>query len=160
MKPARTDFAVVQADFAATSLLMLSAQGGIGRTTAVGPFLNLTEPAVSSSWRLTAWTRCLKQAGDCTSVHLQLEQPVRVEHGAFSTLLADAPASYFDPLSFSRRSFSAAPSGREIDLRLGLDRTIKGAGLLQLQVVGVHDQGNLAATGLDLGVSANWRQRF
>jgi len=158
--PAQTTFAGVRADVAVAGPLMLSAEGGMGRTRASGPLLSLSEPAVSSNWRLTAWTRCVGSSASCTSFHLQLEQPPRIESGAFSTLLADLPAKYGDAVSFSRRSFSAAPSGRELDLRLGMSRTWGEAGLLQLQLVGVKDQGNVAGAPLALGVLANWRTSF
>ncbi len=63
------------------------------------------------------------------------------------------------PLS-TRRSFSASPSGREVDLRLGLDRSWSGVGVLQLQLIGVRDEANVAGAPIDLGVTANWRARF
>ena len=68
--------------------------------------------------------------------------------------------AYGDPVAFSRRSFSAEPSGRELDLRLGMTRTWGRSDLLQLQLVGVEDQGNVAGAPLALGVLANWRTRF
>ncbi len=140
---------------------MLSAEGGLGRTSAAGAFLSLSEPAVSSAWRVTVLTTgCAPAAGGCASFHLQLEQPVRIERGAFSATLADAPASYGDPLTFSRRSFSAAPSGRELDLRLGADLTWGEAGQMQLQLVGMRQPNNIAEAPLGLGVAANWRARF
>jgi hypothetical protein len=158
--PARTAFAGLRADFAAAGPLVLSAEGNIGRTRAAGALMSLSEPAVSTNWRLTAWTRCIGRAASCTSFHLQLEQPTRIESGAFSTLLADVPAEYGDAVSFSRRTFSAAPSGRELDLRLGMSRSWGQAGLLQLQLVGVKDQGNVAGAPLAMGVLANWRKSF
>ncbi len=85
---------------------------------------------------------------------------MKVEQGQFSALLPDVPEAYGDPLYFSRRSFSAAPGGRELDLRLGMDRTWSDFGLLQLQLVTARDAGNYAAQPLSLGVLANWRTRF
>jgi hypothetical protein len=158
--PARTAFAGVRADFAAAGPLVLSAEGNIGRTRAAGALMRLGQPAISTNWRLTAWTRCLAGASGCTSFHLQLEQPTRIESGTFSAVLADLPAAYGDPVAFSRRSFSAAPSGRELDLRLGMSRAWGRTDLLQLQLVGVKDQGNIAGAPLALGVLANWRTRF
>ena len=156
--PARTEFASLHADFAALPWLTLSGEGSIGRTRAQSAFLNQSEPLVSSSWRLTARTQC---AGDgCTHFELDLSQPVRVEAGQFWTVLPDVPLNYDDPLYFSRRSFSAAPGGRELDLRLGMDRSWDSFGLLQLQLVGARDAGNYAGQPLSLGLLANWRTRF
>ena len=75
-------------------------------------------------------------------------------------MLPDVPAAYGDPLYYSRRTFSAAPSGREIDLRLGMDRSWSGLGLFQLQLVTAKDQGNYAGQPVSLGVLANWRTTF
>jgi hypothetical protein len=158
--PASTNFATLHADFAALSWLTLSGEGSVGRTRAQSTFLNLATPLISSSWRLTARTQCTGPRGDCTHFELDLAQPVRVEQGRFWALLADVPEAYGDPLYFSRRTFSAAPDGRELDLRLGMDRSWSGLGLLQLQFVTARDAGNYAGQPLSLGVLANWRTRF
>ncbi len=156
--PARTDFASLHADFAALPWLTLSGEGSIGRTRAESAFLSQSAPLVSSSWRLSARTEC---AGDgCTHFELDLSQPIRVEAGQFWTVLPDIPANYEDPLYFSRRSFSAAPGGRELDVRLGMDRSWNDFGMLQLQLVGARDAGNYTAQPLSLGLLANWRTRF
>ena len=156
--PAETRFALLHADWAANGLLSVSAEGGVGRTTADGALMSLTRPALSSSWRISAYTACA--GANCTRWRLELSQPVRIESGDFTAVLADAPSSWDDPLMFSRRSFSAAPSGREIDLRLGLDRSVANAGVLQLDVVAAREPGNVAGAPLAVGVSANWRARF
>ena len=116
--------------------------------------------AVSTNWSLTAHTRCLGASGGCTSFLVQLVQPIRIEGGSFSTVLADVPANYGDPLYFSRRTFSASPTGREIDLRFGVDRSLPRLGVLRLQVVTARDQGNVAGAPISVGVLANWRTRF
>ena len=156
--PAKTDFASLHADVAALPWLTLSGEGSIGRTRAQSAFLSQSAPLISSSWRVTARTQCAGEG--CTHFELDLSQPVRVETGRFWTVLPDLPAAYDDPLSFSRRSFSAAPAGRELDLRLGMDRSWSDLGLLQLQLVGARDSGNYAGQPLSLGVLANWRTRF
>ena len=158
--PAHTDFATFHADFAATPRLVVSAEGSLGRTRAESSFLGQAAPLISSSWRVTARTQCGGPDGDCTHFELDLDQPVRVERGAFSTVLPDVPASYEDPLYFSRRTFSAAPSGRELDLRLGMDRSWNGLGFFQLQLVTARDQGNYSGQPVSLGVLANWRTSF
>ncbi len=158
--PAVTDFASVHADWAAAARLLLSAEASLGRTRTGDAFLTMTRPLMSSSWRITARTQCSGPRDDCTHLELDLAQPVRIEGGTFGTLLADVPAAYGDPLYFSHRSFSAAPSGREIDLRLGVDRSWRGFGLLQLQLLAVHDDGNQSGGPVGMGVLANWRTRF
>ena len=158
--PARTGFASLHADFAALPWLTLSGEGALGRTTAQSVFLSQSAPMLSSSWRVTARTQCSGPRDDCIHLQLDLAQPVRVEQGQFWTVLPDVPAAYDDPLYFSRRSFSAAPEGRELDLRLGVDRSWDAFGLLQLQLVGARDAGNYADQPLSLGFLANWRTRF
>ncbi len=158
--PASTVFASAHADWAPVDRLILSADLGMGRTRVDGSYLSLTEPAISTNWSLTAHTRCLDATGGCTSFLVQLAQPIRIEAGRFSTILADVPANYGDPLYFSRRTFSASPSGREIDLRFGVDRSLPRLGVLRLQVVTARDQGNVAGAPLSVGVLANWRTRF
>jgi hypothetical protein len=157
--PARTDFATLHADVFATRRLVLSAEAGMGRTVTASAFLGQAAPLISSNWRLTARTQCL--AGDgCTHFELDLAQPVRVERGAFSTVLPDVPDAYDDPLFYTRRTFSAAPTGREIDLRFGVDRSWSGLGFFQLQGIAARDQGNYAGQPLSLGLLANWRTSF
>ena len=158
--PASTDFATLHADVAALPWLTLSGEGSLGRTRAQSVFLSQSGPLISSSWRLTARTQCAGPRDDCTHFELDLSQPVRVERGQFWTVLPDVPDAYGDPLYFSRRSFSAAPQGRELDLRLGMDRSWDGLGLLQLQLVTARDAGNYAGQPVSLGVLANWRTRF
>jgi hypothetical protein len=158
--PALTDFATLNADWEALGRVTLFAEASVGRTRTQGALLSMTRPIISSSWRLSARTRCAADENSCTHLQLDLSQPVRVESGIFSVMLADVPVHYFDPLSFSRRSFSASPSGRELDLRLGVDRNLPDLGLVQLQLVGAQDPGNIASRPLSLGVVANWSARF
>ena len=158
--PAETRFAMLHADWATPAGLYLAAEAGFGRTSASGDLMALEHPATSSTWRISAATACAGPADGCTRWRLELAQPVRIESGAFTALLADPPAAWDDPLVFSRRRFSAAPSGREIDLRLGLDRTVPKAGMLQLDLVAARDPGHVAGAPVALGVSANWSARF
>ena len=158
--PAETRFALLHADWAAGAGLFLSAEVGLGRTSAAGTWMTLEHPATSSSWRISAATACAGPSGGCTRWRLELAQPVRIESGSFTAALADLPGAWDDPLVFSRRSFSAAPSGREIDLRLGLDRTIPKVGVLQLDLVAARDPGHVAGAPVGLGLAANWSARF
>ena len=152
-------FSAAWADWVAFARLMLSADAGMGRTTAAGPFMSLAQSAVSSNWRLSARTLCANPARDCISFTLALAQPVRVEGGAFGALLANVPDAYGDPLTYSRRNFSAAPSGREIDLSFGVSQSWRRLGDLQLNVIAVRDQGNVTGP-MGLGVIAGWRTSF
>jgi len=74
--------------------------------------------------------------------------------------LPDVPTGYFDPLTFSTRSFSAAPSGRQLDLRLSVFRTLKGVGDVQLQAVSIKDENNIAGAPMNYGLIGSWRTRF
>ncbi len=158
--PSSTVFATAHADWAPVDRLILSADAGFGSTRTAGPYLSLATPAVSTNWSLTARTRCLDANPGCTGFLVQVFQPVRIEGGSFSTLLADAPAEYGDPLYFSRRSFSASPSGREIDVRFGVNRSLPRLGMVQVQFVTARDQGNVAGAPVSLGLLANWSTRF
>jgi hypothetical protein len=158
--PAQTAFATVHADWAVSPGLTLSAEGGLGRTRVRSPMLDLDAPIISSNWRLTARTACGGARKDCTHFELELAQPMRVESGSFSALLAAVPTDYMDPLNFTRRSFSAAPSGREIDLRFGVDRDVPQVGWLRLQLIAAREPGNVASEPMSLGVLANWAARF
>ena len=158
--PAGTTFGMIHTDWAVTDWLALSGEAGLGRTSARGTFLSLTEPALSSNWRVVARFGCIFGQLDCTGLQAEVAQPTRIEQGVFSTTLADIPAAYDDPLSYSVRRFSAAPSGREIDLRFGVNRASSGVGLLGLQLITVFDQDNRAAAPVNLGLVANWRTRF
>ena len=159
--PATTRFVSFAADWTPTGWLALSASGSLGSTLAPGALVGLSGPGpvTSSTWRVAARTRCAG-VGDCFSLFAQADQPVRIEHGQFSARLADIPLNYDDPLQVSTRRFSASPSGRQVDLRLGFDKSWAGIGLLELVAVGVVDEGNEVAAPLNLGLVANWRSQF
>ena len=53
-----------------------------------------------------------------------------------------------------------AKGGRELDLRLGIDRSWNGVGLVQLQLVAAKNAGNDPGQPVSAGVLANWRTRF
>jgi hypothetical protein len=158
--PAQTSFGTARLEWAVTDRLWLSAEAGFGRTNAQGQFLNLASNAVSSQWSLTARTGCESIRPDCLRFDAEIAQPTRIESGTFSAMLADAPAQYSDPITFSARSFSASPSGRELDLRFGLARAWARAGELDLQALGVLDENNVRNAPPNLGLLASWRSRF
>jgi hypothetical protein len=73
-------------------------------------------------------------------------------------MLADMPANYDDPVTFSERRFSAAPSSREVDLRLHADRAL-GLGMLRLEAGAAFNPAHEAGEA-ELGLSAAWRTSF
>jgi hypothetical protein len=158
--PAQTSFTTARLDWALSDLLWLSAEAGFGRTDAQGQFLNLASNAVSSQWSLSARTACEAIRPDCLRFDAEIAQPTRIESGTFSAVLADIPAQYDDQVTFSTRQFSASPSGRELDLRLGVARAWARAGELDLQALGVLDENNVRGAPPNLGLLASWRGRF
>ncbi|HEY5006696.1 MAG TPA: S8 family peptidase, partial [Caulobacteraceae bacterium] len=158
--PAETSFTTARLDWAVSDLLWLSAEAGFGRTNAQGQLLSLASNAVSSQWSLSARTACEATRPDCVRFDAEIAQPTRIESGTFSAVLADVPAEYGDPLTFSNRTFSASPSGREVDLRFGVARAWARAGELDLQALGVLDENNVHGAPPNLGLLASWRSRF
>lgn len=159
--PAATRYVMTRVTTALPGGIGASLQAGLGETRAAGPLLSLSAPAVTSTWRASAWTTREVPGLGPTSFSLELEQPVRVESGEFATApLALAPARPGDPLVFSTRRFSAAPSGRELDVRLSAARRGGRFGDADLELFAVHDQGNLAGAPLAVGVLAGWRAAF
>jgi hypothetical protein len=158
--PAQTSFTTARLGWAVSDLLWLSAEAGFGRTDAQGQFLNLASNAVSSQWSLSARTACEATQPDCLRFDAEIAQPTRIESGTFSAVLADVPAQYDDQVTFSTRQFSASPSGRELDLRLGVARAWARAGELDLQALGALDENNVRGAPPNLGLLASWRSRF
>lgn len=155
--PARTSFGSARVGWTGERVA-LTAEGGLGRTRADGVWLSLNPGALSSTWRLSATTICARPG--CAVVTAELAQPVRLEQGSFLARLADVPTGYYDPLSFSTRTFSAAPDGRELDLKLGLARDLGQLGRVQLLGVGILQEQNRAAAPLNLGLLAHWSAPF
>ena len=82
-----------------------------------------------------------------------------MESGVFETWLADVPAHYLDPITYSRRQFSAASQGREIDLDLAVARKL-GPGEARLSTGLVSQENNEKGAPLDLLVGGRWDARF
>jgi hypothetical protein len=159
--PAQTSFTTARLEWGVTDLLWLTAEAGLGRTDAQGgQVLNLAPNAVSSQWSLTARTACEAARPDCLRFDAAIGQPTRIESGTFNVLLADVPSSSDGQVLFSSRQFSASPSGREMDLRLGVARGFARAGELDLQALGVLDENNVRGAPPNLGLLASWRSRF
>jgi hypothetical protein len=158
--PAKTGFVSGAARWSLLPGLDFNGQVDIGRTSLVGAFLQTAAPAWSSAWRLSLDADCQTVGAACSTVHLSLSQPLRIERGDFVAVLPDAPQDPDDPLTFSARRFGAQPSGREVDLRLQADRDLGGKGVVSLQAVAANQPGNIRAAPLGLGAAVGWRLGF
>ncbi|HEX6859845.1 MAG TPA: S8 family peptidase [Caulobacteraceae bacterium] len=137
--------------------LALRADAGFGRTSLSSGMFQLND-ALSSQWRISAYGACAFSG--CSRFGVELEQPLRLEDGEFSAMLADVPAEYFDPTTFSMRRWDASPSGRQLNLRGVWERDFEHWGALRLRGVAAVNAGHQADTGLDLGAAVDWRVRF
>ena len=158
--PARTRFAIARAQTWLTPRIGLAVQAGLGETRAAGPLVSLATPALTSTWRLTAWTERRLPGVGPTQFTLDLEQPLRVEQGAFAAIALPTVAAGGEELSFQTRRFSAVPSGRELDLRLGASRQTARLGAVDLQLIATRDLANVAGQPVALGLLAGWRTAF
>ncbi|MDP3655571.1 MAG: S8 family peptidase [Brevundimonas sp.] len=158
--PSSTTFGSVAGRFALRHDLFLNAEMGWARTELAGQFLSLSETAVSSSWSLGLTTFCKQLGFGCESLTWSIQQPLRAESGTFTAYLADAPLEYFDPLTFSRRSFSVAPSGRQIDLSLGAVHRLGDGSAVNLRAVVTRDDQNVRSSPTALTLTGNWRRAF
>nr|MBB5292667.1 hypothetical protein [Brevundimonas basaltis] len=158
--PSESSFAGVSGLFDLGSGLWLDAEAGWARTDLTGQFLNLSETALSSSWRLGLTSVCEVLGFGCRSLTWSISQPLRVESGEFSAWLADAPLEYFDPLTFSERRFSATPSGRQIDMALGTLHALSDGSELALRAVVTRDDRHVRTAAPVYGLMGNWRTRF
>jgi hypothetical protein len=158
--PSDTTFAGVSGKIDLGSGLWLDAEAGWARTAMEGQFLMLSDQAMSSSWSLGLTTFCRQLGFGCQTLTWSVSQPLRVESGAFSAFLADAPLEYFDPLSFSERRFSATPSGRQIDLALGTLHALPDGSQLALRAVVTRDDRHVASAPPAYALMGSWRSVF
>jgi hypothetical protein len=158
--PTKTGFVSTTVHFNVLYGVDFNGQASLGRSKLVGQFMQTTDPAWSSSWRMSLDANCHAIGLECTGLHLSLSQPLRIERGNFTTVLPDAPQDADAPLTFSTRSFSAAPSGREVDLRLIADRDIGRFGVVSLQGVVAREPANIAYAKPAAGLVAGWRLPF
>ncbi|MFN3536240.1 MAG: peptidase S8, partial [Brevundimonas sp.] len=158
--PSRTRFMSLGGGWRMRDGLDLWGEGGMGRTAMEGQMLQLDGDALSSTWRLGATSRCFQIGFGCRSLSLELSQPLRIETGAFSTILADVPEDYFDPVTFSRRTFSASPSGRQVDLTLRSVHAVSDGSAVHLEAVVIQDEQHRRNAPLGYGVMARWGQQF
>ncbi len=158
--PAETTFTTARIDWTPTDRLMLSAEAGMGRTHANGLFLGLSEPAISSQWALSARTLCPADQPGCLRFDLHVGQPTRIEGGTFTAVLGQIPTLDSQIVEFTRRQFSASPSGRELDLGFGVSRDFSHIGEFELKALGVMDENNQRDIPPNLGLLAAWHSRF
>nr|WP_316628907.1 S8 family peptidase [uncultured Brevundimonas sp.] len=155
--PSRTAFYALGGDWTLTPGLRLIGEAGLGSTRIEGRFLSMDRAAISSNWRLGLLSGCSIL---CDRISFTLAQPLRIESGGFSAYLADVPADYFDPLTYSRRSFSAAPSGRQIDFILGGERDLWDGSSVTLQAVASREPRHVADAAPEFALIGGWRRRF
>jgi hypothetical protein len=158
--PARTGFMSGTVRWGLAPGLDFNGQVDLGRTALAGAFLQTAAPAWSSAWRMSLDADCRSLDLACSTVHLSLSQPLRIEQGQFVAVLPDAPQDPGDPLTFSTRRFAANPSGREVDLRLQADRDLGRHGVISLQAAAASQPGNIQAAPLALGAAMGWRIGF
>ncbi|MNE02986.1 Subtilisin DY [compost metagenome] len=162
--PSRTRFAAVGADVALGRGFTLSGEAGVGRTELEGRFLHLSAPALSSTWRAALQSACpswsIAKALGCRSLTWEIAQPLRIEDGTFSAYLADAPLEYFDPVTFSERRFSAAPSGRQIDVSVRSLHALPGGAWLQLEAVASREEQHRDGAPTGYALLGSWRRGF
>ncbi|MNU54273.1 hypothetical protein D3C71_433260 [compost metagenome] len=158
--PSRTRFAAFGGDLSLGRGLVLSGEAGFGRTEIEGRFLNLSSAAVSSTWRLALQSDCPSWALGCSRLTWEISQPLRIESGTFSAVLADVPLEYFDPVTFSERRFSASPSGRQIDVSVRSLHPLPGGSMLQLEAVASRDEQHRAGAPTGYALLGSWRRGF
>jgi hypothetical protein len=158
--PSRTVFAALGGRYRLRDTTALTGEVGFGSTELEGRFLSLTDAAVSSTWRFGLTETCRGWGLGCRSLQLELSQPLRVERGTFAAILPDVPEEYFDPITFSRRTFSATPSGRQIDLTLRSVHGLPDGSLLALEAVAIRHENHRREAEPGFAVLAAWTRDF
>ena len=155
-----TTFGSVGGQFSLRSNLWLNAEMGWARTDLTGRFLNLSETALSSTWALGLTTFCKQLGFGCETLTWSIAQPLRTESGVFSAYLPDSPAGYFDDLTFSERTFSATPSGRQIDMSLGSVHRLGDGSALSLRGMVTRDDQNVRSSPTTFTLMGSWGKTF
>lgn len=158
--PSTTRFTALGGDIALNKHLTLIGEAGVGRTEIDGRFMKLSQAAISSSWRVGLQASCPAWAMGCRSLTWEFSQPLRIESGQFEAYLADAPDEYFDPVTFSRRSFSASPSGRQIDMSVRSLHALPGGSSVQLEATAIRDEQHRRNAKPGYAFMAVWRAGF
>ena len=157
--PASTRYMTVGATRDLPGGATLYGEASFGRTTFTGDILRL-DGSLTSSWKIGLSGACAGRWVGCSHFGVELDQPLRFESGDITATLANVPDQYFAPLEFSQRRISAAPSGRELDLRVFADKGIGALGLLSLEATAASNEGNVAGAPVGLGFLGSWRLAF
>jgi len=102
------------------------------------------------------WPAALK--GGKSALTLSLAQPLRVERGALFASLPEADAYGRSTLHYVDRKISLAPSGRELNLRLGLDVRIHSNFIARAELVEIFQPGHVRSAPPETlaSVGARW----
>ncbi|HST91895.1 MAG TPA: S8 family peptidase, partial [Brevundimonas sp.] len=158
--PSTTTFGSVAGQFTLRPNLFLNAEMGWARTDLEGRFLSLSETALSSTWAVGLTTFCKSFGFGCESLTWSIQQPLRTESGTFRAFLPDSPAEYFDATTFSERTFSARPSGRQIDMSLGSVHRLGDGSTLSLRGVVTRDDQNIRSSDTAYSLMGSWGRKF
>ena len=158
--PSSTSFGAVGGHLKLGRSLMFSGEFGMGRTDIREGFMRLADGAISSNWRLALQSNCPSFIPGCDTLVWQIAQPLRIESGEFSAVLADVPLSYFDPITFSERRFSAAPSGRQMDFSLRSLHRLPGGSRIQLEAIATRNEQHRADASTAYAIISSWRRGF
>lgn len=156
---ARTGFVTLSAEAPLADGVSAYGDVSAGQTRADGPVLSMRR-GYSSAWRIGVTGECRQLRVACSRLTFEMSQPLRMESGAFEARLADQPEHYFDELTFSSRTASATPSGRELDVGLFADQDLGGFGMLRIALQAALQSGHRRDADPVYGLSANWRVRF
>lgn len=158
--PSKTQFTGIGGDMRLNERLTLTGEAGMGRTEINGSFLQMSKAAISSTWKVGLQAACSGWTSLCSSLSWEVSQPLRIESGRFEANLADVPLDYFDPVTFSRRSFSAAPSGREINMTMRSVHRLGDNSTLQLEATAIREEQHRRDAKPGYAFVAMWRSRF
>lgn len=135
------------------------ARGGLTRLdVAAGGLVSGADALRSFAFAFDVTKSGLFARGDEVSV--RIAQPLRVEGGA---LRVDIPTSYdyeTETAGYTRRTFTLAPSGREISVEAAWSLPFAGLGRLDTNIFWRRDPGHIAALDDDVGAALRLRARF
>lgn len=95
-----------------------------------------------------------------SALTVSLAQPLRVEHGTLSALLPEADAYGRSSLHYVARQVPLKPSGRELDLRLGLNVQLRSDFVARAEVVQMFEPGHVKSAPPETMTSIGMRWAF
>ncbi|MFD0848311.1 S8 family peptidase [Sphingosinicella xenopeptidilytica] len=135
------------------------ARGGLTRLdVASGGLISGADALRSLAFAFDVTKSGVVARGDAIS--MRIAQPLRVEGGA---LRADIPTSYdyeTETAGYTRRTFTLAPSGREISVEAAWSLPLAGLGHLDTNLFWRRDPGHIASLDDDIGAALRLRARF